>query len=144
MIGLQNPFTCFSQRTVIFSNSYQNSFLLFNFNVYSNSLKDSNFTSQQWVVYQNTLLHTESFTKVFLHQGRCSIDHVHIRTTIPCLVWITVISRKLYCHWVCGKIGVRQRRKFDLMNAHISLWCLEWCLDLKWSGGKRKERNLTK
>ena len=77
-------------------------FFLFNFNVYSNSSKDSDFTIQQSVVYQNTLLHIESSTKVFLHQGRCSMDNVHYlnnnsipgtyhshlsRTILPWSVW---------------------------------------------------------
>ena len=46
-----------------------------------------------------------------------------VRATIPCLVWIIVISRKLSCHEVYGKIGMHQRRKVGgTYLSNLSIW----------------------
>ena len=100
-------------------------FVLFNFNVYPICLKDTNFISQQ-SVYQNTLLHTESYTKVFLHQGRRSMDHVHYSNK-DSMHWYESLSFLENCIAVkcMGKLACIREKKVDLMNAQISMSCLE-------------------
>ena len=144
MIGLQNPFSSFSLRTVIFRNILAKFFIVLNFDVYPNCFKEVISPSGNQCI-KNTLLHTESFTKVFLHQARRSMDHVHHsnKNSMP-RVWITVISRKLSCHEVYVKIGMHQRNRQVWPDEYPDIIVMLRCLDVKSSGGKRKERYWTK